>query len=174
VLELQVLETFRGRCRLGVDQLELLAGDLGELRACFRAYANPINSRRCGDRPIGFYSDGEAVSMNGFDKWLIELEEGFAARENDIAAIWPSAPGAKNGIGEFDRRSEGTPTHSVGANKFRITKSTDGRCAVLFAATPEVAARKSTEDSGATSLSAFSLERFEEFFDRVSHFSSYD
>ena len=74
VLKLKMLETFRPCRRLGVDELKFFARDLGELRACFWAYTNPINSRRGSNRPVGFHSDGEAVSMDGVDKGFIELE----------------------------------------------------------------------------------------------------
>ena len=101
VLEPEVLKTFRVRGRLGIDELKFLSRQLDELRACLWAYANPINSGRSSNRPVGFYGDGKAVRMDGLDKKFVELEEGFATREDDVAVVWPSAPSPKHCVGEL-------------------------------------------------------------------------
>src|SRR5688500_768681 len=78
-------------------------------------------------------------------------------------------PVARDGVGEVVCGWELSSTGSVGADEVGVAEVARRRGAVLLAARPQVAPREAAEDGGTSGMSAFALERVEDFFDAVGH-----
>ena len=72
-----------------------------------------------------------------------------------VAAGHFSFDGRSQRLGRRKLSAAGT----IGVGKIRVAELADRRCAVGFAAGPEIAARKAAEDRGASRVRAFALQR---------------
>ena len=155
------------RARLRKYQLELLPFVQDNLRAGFGAHADPVDAgwRRPGT--IGFYSHLKAVRMKSFNQRLVELQQRLAAGAYHIgAACLPGRPQGRNARCQL-RCCKAAAAGAIGAPKIGIAKLADGGGAVLFAAAPEIAARKAAKDGRTAALRTLTLQGIIHFFDQI-------
>src|SRR5215217_2988766 len=88
-LERQVCKSFRRGVVLWKDELELVAFDDREFAIRFQADADPVDSGRRHDCPVGLHGDLEATPMEGLDQRGVHLQQGLSARTQKR---WPSPP----------------------------------------------------------------------------------
>ena len=129
-----------------------------EVRAGFRADANPVHAVGRIDRAIGFDADREAVPMQRVDQRLIDLQQWLAAGEDRVAVCLGSSPLRGDGIGEFRGRSIAAAQRSLGSDKIGVAKLTCRDAAVLLAAAPEIAAREPAKNRRAAGMRTFALQ----------------
>ena len=108
--------------------------------------------------------------MQGFDEIDVQLQQRFAAGEDDkrLAAL---GPGVLNGGYQGIRRRKPSAAGTVRAHEIRIAKWTDGRSPVFFPAGPQVAAREPAEHGRPPRVRPFALKRVINFLDRKHHSS---
>jgi len=161
--------------RLRINKLQFVAASLLELCACLGAYADPIQTRRSGNRSIGFYGYFKVAGVEGIDQGRIHLQQWLAAGADykSLARIGVLRPllvdGARQGIG----RREPSAARSIDTYKLGVAELADRGGAIGFAARPEIATRKTAEDRGTAGLRAFALQGVEDFFYCVGHKSSF-
>jgi hypothetical protein len=165
VLKVETLELFWWRTRLREDELEFLTRGLPKLGAGFGTDADPINLGRRRQRAIGLDSRKKLPGAHRIEQFRVELEQRFAAGEDDEAPIETRPPCRRDGIRKHLRRRETATAVSVAADEVGIAEPADGRCAILFAAAPQIASGKTAEHGGAPGLCALALQRLEYFFD---------
>src|SRR5450759_1926859 len=166
--EIKIGESLRRRVLLRVDQLELMPPLYHEVRAGFRADANPVHAGGRIDRTIGLDADLEAARMQRVDQRPVYLQQRLAAGQDHVA-VFAARPLRGDGIGKRLRRSIAAAQRSVGSDKIGVAKPAGRGGAVLLAAAPEVAAGKPAEHRRAAGMRAFALQGQKDFLDRVAH-----
>src|ERR1035437_7382007 len=167
--KIEIDKGLRRRIRLRVDQLEFVASPYHELRAGFRADANPVHALGWIDRAIGLHADAEAVPMQRIDERCIDLQQRFATGQYHIAVCVRARPLRRTGIRKLPGRSIAAAQRSVGSDKIGVAKPARRRGAVLLAAAPEIAAREAAKHRRAAGMCAFTLQGQKDFLDRVTH-----
>src|SRR6266404_59959 len=170
--KLKIGERLRHRGRLRINQLELMAAAYSQLRAGFRADANPVHAVGRVDCAVGFDADGKAARVQRLDQRGIDLQQRLAAGQDRKAIGRRSRPLRGDGVGKFFGRRVAATQRAVRADEIRVAELARRGGAVLFAAAPEIAARESAEYGGAPGLCAFALEGEKDLLDRVAHRTS--
>ena len=75
--ELVGLEGLGDCAFLRVDEFQLVATSQDRLGACLWTHAHPIERSRRFERAVGLDRDLEAACVEGGDRGLVELEQGF-------------------------------------------------------------------------------------------------
>ncbi|AFK63211.1 hypothetical protein TKWG_16290 [Advenella kashmirensis WT001] len=83
--KIQGFKALRRGIRLQKDKFQFVALRLNQWIVALRAHTDPVDSRRCGQRAIGFYGNLEAFGMDRVDKSDIQLQQRFAAGKYNIA-----------------------------------------------------------------------------------------
>jgi hypothetical protein len=66
-----------------------------------------------------------------------------------------------------------TPTYAVSSHEIGVAELANRSAPIAFSPSPEVATRKPAEDRWSTGMSSFTLQRVEDFFDRVGHHAAW-
>lgn len=168
MIEVQRLEIFWWRTRLGINKLQLIPTFLHERSAGLWTDANPVDSFRGDTCPIRFYCDGESAVLKRGSKRFIELQQRLAACTDDESFIVIAAPCPAHCIGKIFRCAE-SPTIGASADEIRVAELANRTRSIFFFSTPQIASGKSAEYGGAPRIRPFALERIENFLDRISH-----
>ena len=155
---------------LGVDELEFITARLRKRRITLRADAEPVDPGRCRDRTVALDADLETTRVQRLYRGLIELQQGLAARADDIAAL-ASRPCRRHGIGEVIGARKLATARPVGADKIGVAETTYRVGTVLLTPGPEIAAGESKEHGRPAGLRTLALQRVVDFPDRVRHSS---
>ncbi|MNV57283.1 hypothetical protein D3C71_1496070 [compost metagenome] len=107
--------------------------------------------------------------MDGGEQRRVQLQQGFAAREDHIAVLRARSPGGGDGVGQEVGRGELAAAFAIGADEVGVAERAGGAGAVAFAAGPEVTARKPAKYRRAACVGAFALQGLEYFFGGVGH-----
>ena len=126
VLEVQVFEARGQGVGLGVDQLEFVAAFDDDRRGAFGADADPVDAGRRLDGAVGFDGDGEAARVDDGEQGRVELQQGFAAGEDDVAVGGVGAPGGFDGVGEPFGGGEFAAAVAVGADEVGVAEGAGG------------------------------------------------
>ncbi|MDT4849571.1 hypothetical protein FQZ97_836950 [compost metagenome] len=169
MVEVQVREGLRQRIGLRVDELELVAAFQHDWRGALGADADPVDTGGRLDGAVGFDGHGEAAGVDGHEQERIQLQQGFAAREDHVAVFGAGAPAGRDGVGQQFGRGELAAALAIGADEVGVAEGAGGTGAVAFAARPQVAACKPAEYRRAARMGAFALQRLENFFGGISH-----
>lgn len=169
VLELEVCEAFRRRANLRENELQLVARPQEEIVFPFGADANPIDAFRGWSRAIGLDPDLKTVSMKCIYQRRIDLQQGFTTCEHDIATLIRASPFISDCLCQQFGVRETAPTGPIHTHEVSVAKGALRARSVLFASRPKIAARETAENSRAPSMSAFTLQSLEYFFDRICH-----
>ena len=118
------------------DQLEFIAGVLDELRACFRAHADPIEAAGSGHGSICFHCNLEAPAMQRIDQRTIQLQERFTSGEYHklLSRNGSWLPGLFNSIRQSYFGIEFAPIRAISSEEIRIAEFADSAGAILFVA----------------------------------------
>jgi hypothetical protein len=161
VAEGELLETGRFGTGLGEDEFEFVSLSNNQFSPRLGAHANPRDPGREGPGSVGFDGDREAVFLKGGDESTIQLQEGFstgANHERMRKAGVGGGPGLGHSSRKVARREEVSSSGSVGAEKVRVAKPTNGTGAIFLATGPEVTPRETAEHSGTAHVGPFPLE----------------
>ena len=162
----------RLRPGLWVDELQFMARRQGEVGPGLGADGDPVEAGGCRARAVRLDGDLEAFCVERRDERVVDLEERLAPGADDE---WPAAVGLRRSPGgryrgrERSGVREPAAARSVDADEIGVAEAASGRCTVLLASRPEVAAREAKEDGGAARLRPFALERGVDLLDRVAH-----
>jgi hypothetical protein len=85
--EVQLLELFRRRILLGINELELAPPRLDQGRSGLGAYTDPIKRVGRGSGAVGFDGDLKAAIVQFGDQLLVELEERLPSSADDVL-LW--------------------------------------------------------------------------------------
>lgn len=121
------------------------------------------------DGAVGFDGDGEAARVDDGQQRFVQLQQRFAAGEDDVAVGGVGTPGGLDGIGEQFGAGEFAAAVAVGADEVGVAEGAGGAGAVALAAGPEITAREPAEDRRAARVGAFALQGLEDFFGGVGH-----
>src|SRR5471032_2974548 len=150
-----------------LDFVALLDHQIG---AHLRADADPVDAGRHRQRAVGFDGDLETDGVHRGDQFKIQLQQRFAAREDDVFAgrvsAWPQRVDSRR---QRLGRGELAAALAVGADEVGVAELADGAGAVAFTAGPQVAAGKAAEHGGTPGMGALALQGVKDFFDTVSH-----
>jgi hypothetical protein len=163
-------EQFGGvKAGLRIDELQFLAAPTPQRRSGLRADAKPIDPFNGLLRSVCLDRDFKSAFVDGIDQRRVELQQRLPACEDDEPSRLLTCPGPPDSARERRGRFEAAASSPVGPNEIRVAKAANGAGAILLAAGPEIAAAESAEHGGAARLSAFALQRFENFLDHVDH-----
>jgi hypothetical protein len=93
------------------------------------------------------------------------VKQWFAASKDDETPLEIGAPCRGNGAGKRLCARKATAAITVAADEIGIAEPAGCRCAILFAATPQIAARKTAKLGGTPRQRALALQRLEYLFD---------
>lgn len=158
ILERQMREVFGWCSGLRIYQLQLVAAGDFKLRSGLRADTNPVDPRGRRQRSIGFDRDPEASLVKRTDEIFVYLKQWFATGENTQAIASTAHPFRLDRVGQLISIVVSTSLRTIDTDKIGIAKTADRVLSIGFAPRPQIAARKSAEDRGATGLHAFTLK----------------
>lgn len=168
--EIEVLVGMQILLRLRDDDFQFIAPMHDQLRAHFRADANPIDASRNRHRAIGFDGDLEAARVHGVDQGSIELQQGFAAgKDNVLACSIGARPQAVDGLRECGAVGEFSAQFAIGADEIGIAELANCSRAVAFPPRPQIATGKTAKHRRSPCPRALALQGVENFFDAVHH-----
>src|SRR5215211_8709296 len=165
-LERQVCESFRRGVVLWKDELELVAFDDREFAIRFRADADPVDSGRRHDCPVGLHGDLEATPMEGLDQGGVHLQQGLSARQYAEAMAFAARPLAFDRVGQIVRALVPPSAAPVSADKVRVAELARGGGAIRLAPGPEIAASEAAEHRAPAGLRALPLQGEEDLLHR--------
>ena len=96
-------EALRRGLRLGVDELQLVAGAKPECRAGLGADANPVDTGRGRAGAVGLDRDLEAAGVQGGDQGGVQLQQGLAPGADTVGAApggGLGGPGGEDAVGQ--------------------------------------------------------------------------
>ena len=120
-------------------------------------------------RAVAFDGDGEACIVQRIDQRSIDLQHRLSAGQHDIAMRGARPPAIGNRprqcvcIGEF------AAADAIGADEIGVAKAALRGGAVRLASAPQIAAGETAEHRPPPRLRALTLQREEDFLDRVGH-----
>src|SRR5262249_22221135 len=106
------------------NKLDLVALAHVEWRACFRTDANPVQPRWKTFSAVGFDCAFKPSCAHRLEQLSIELEQRFAASEDDEPALLFCAPGGFDRTGEVSGGRKDTSARSIGSYEVCVTEST--------------------------------------------------
>src|SRR5215470_6573131 len=163
-----------GRVKAGlrIHELQLMTVPNAQRRARLRADTKPVDSINGLLCSVCLDGDFKPELMDRVNERSVKLQQRLSAGEDDEPP-WPCGrPGLRDGQRERLRRFKAAAACSIGANEIRIAKTADGAGAILLPTGPEIAAAEPTEHRGASCLSTFALQRFENLLDQEDHGSA--
>jgi len=171
--EVQILKPFRFSTLLWENQLQLVTRLQDELRAGLRTDADPVDTWRRQERPVGLDRDLEAPVVQGNDQLRVELEERLSTRtDNERAAPRLFSPSPQRYLRELMGSLEPTTTWAVRAYKIGIAPGcTSAGSPVTFAGTaaPQIATGEPKENRRSPDMHPFALKSVVDLFDRITH-----
>ncbi len=170
--EVEILDCLGREGVLGEDELEFVSGPDVEVRASLGAHANPVETGRKWACPVGLNRALEALLGEEGENGGVELEGGFAAREDNVwTATHPTVfgPGVDDPADQLLCALEAAAAGAVGADEVGVAELADSLIAIAFTSAPQVASGEAAEDRGPACLGAFSLQSKEEFLHRITH-----
>lgn len=93
------------------------------------------------------------------------MKERFAAGKDDEASLEPRAQCRCNGVGKRLWTCKAAAAVSIAAGEISVAELAGRRCAILFAAAPQIAPGKTAEHGGAPGQRALALQCLEYLFD---------
>lgn len=165
VLKVESLEVFRRRARLRKNKLQFLTRGLTKFGIRLGADADPVECGRRNERAVGLDGGEKSSRAHGIDELRVELQQRFAAGEDDETPFESMPPRRCNGVSKRRRGRKTAPAVAAGADEIGVAEPADRRGTILFAAAPQITSGKTAEDGGAPGVGAFALQRPEYFFD---------
>src|SRR5262245_53566029 len=110
--------------------------------------------------------------MERVDQELVELEQGLAAGAHDKGTRpigVDRGPSLRHRLREFGGSGKASTTGAVGPDKVGVTEPADCPRAIFVPSGPEVASGETAENGRSSRVRTLSLQRVEEFLDRVAH-----
>lgn len=133
VLEIKLNQSIGVRPRLREHKLEFIPTTLHERGARFWAYADPIERRRTGLRPVRLYRDGKITRMKRVDQRLIQLKKWLSAGADDESIRIDHVvlkPYGFHMIDELGWAGELPAVDAVGSDEISIAELTDSPFAI--------------------------------------------
>ena len=111
--------------RLGIDQLQFVAGALLEFGAGFGADADPVDGGGHRQGAVGLDGDLEARVMQGGDERVVDLQHRLAAGQHDEGRAGGAAA-ARQALGKIGGGGKAAAARAVRADEIGVAEAGSG------------------------------------------------
>src|SRR5262249_11787095 len=99
----------------------------------------------------------------------VDLKKWLTASQHHNPLLTTGSPKVFNYLRERSPTNEAPTALTIDPDEIRVTEIASCRRAIALSAAPQVAAGKTAEDRRSPGMTAFALQRVEDFLDRVGH-----